>query len=158
MTAEGIRKWAAAAFLALSALGQPAWADRPASQAEAAGILKAASSQMLALERGDARALFEGASPEVRAQYGTPESLLAVAAKAWPVRPGMRQATFHPPAIVEGAGVVPDSTAVQAVNVVGLDGRAWVVVFALELQPDGEWRISGAVAAEAGGGRKAQEV
>lgn len=132
----------AAMAMALAVLGMAAEARAEALEgADAASVRKAVEGHLAALAAGDAKALFELASPAARAEVGSPEALMErLAPVAWLARRA-DAATFSEP---DAEGLGADAIATQAVRLEG-GGGAWIVIFALQRAgAPHAWAVAGA--------------
>ena len=77
----------------------------------------------------------------MRAAIGNAWHFLAMVRGAYPMVYHPASITFMQPELREGG-------ALQLAEIVDLQGKSWLVLFALERQPDATWRISGCVVAE----------
>jgi len=113
----------------------------PLSDGDAQKVQGVIVAQLEALASDDADRAFETATPEVREAIGSSLRFLAMVRVAYPMVYRNAAVTFHKPREAEG-GVL------QLVEITDDDSKSWLVVFALERQPDESWRISGCMAAE----------
>lgn len=105
--------------------------------ADRAAIELVIRQQLIAFRTDDAEAAFEQTSPRIRQKFGTPAAFLALVRSKY--------AALYRPRSVE-FGVLTGSEPggpVQCVFVVGSDNRPSVALYRMELQPDGQWKISG---------------
>lgn len=113
----------------------------PLSESEARKLQGIIVAQFEAFEADDADRAFETATPAVRAAIGSSGRFLAMVRGAYPMVYRPSAVTFHKPEAGEG-------TALQLVEITDNNAKSWLVLFALEQQPDASWRISGCVVAE----------
>ena len=97
--------------------------------------------QLEALADEDADSAFATATPSVREAIVEPGRFLAMVRGAYPM-------VFRPAAVaflkpVEDAGAV-----MQMVQLTDNNDKRWLVLFALERQPDASWRIAGCLVTE----------
>jgi Domain of unknown function (DUF4864) len=105
--------------------------------ADRAAIRAVIEHQIEAFRRDDATGAFAFASPEIRAQFGTPEHFLtAVKTFYQPVYRPQRTGGFTNLYIIDGQ-------LTQPVLLVGPNGDFVVALYTMRKQSDGEWRILG---------------
>jgi len=93
--------------------------------------------QLEAFHNGDAVAAFVYASPEIQAKYRTPDNFMsAVRTFYQPVYRPRREGGFTSLYIIDG-------TLTQPVLLVGPNGDFVLALYAMQKQPDGEWKIAG---------------
>ncbi|AEG93866.1 DUF4864 domain-containing protein [Ramlibacter tataouinensis] len=97
--------------------------------------------QLDALSQDDADRAFATTTPSVRAALGSSGRFLAMVRGAYPMVYRPSSVSFHKPEKDE-------ETVLQLVEIKDSDAKSWLVVFALEQQPDRSWRISGCLVAE----------
>jgi hypothetical protein len=128
--------------LALAALGfQVRAAAEPLSELESAKVREVIVMQLSALAEDDAERAFETATPAVRAAIGSSNRFLAMVRGAYPMVYRPASVSFHKPEAEQG-------TVLQLVEIKDGEDKSWLALFALERQPDDNWRISGCVVAE----------
>ena len=113
----------------------------PLSDSDIEGVQRTIATQLAAFAQDDAEAAFEMATQAVRDAMGTSTRFLALVRGAYPMVYSPRSVTFHKPR-------QDGSTVLQLVNVTDSNAKSWLVLFALERQPDATWRISGCSVAE----------
>lgn len=111
------------------------------SELESAKVREVIVAQFSALAVDDAASAFETATPQVRAAIGNPARFLAMVRGAYPMVYRPASVNFHKPQWDDG-------TVLQLVEIRDADDKSWLALFALEQQPDRDWRISGCVVAE----------
>ena len=117
-------------FIACAHRGELTGADRTA-------IRTVIERQLEALRRDDAIGAFAFASPEIQAKYGTPENFMAIVKTFYePVYRPRRLGGFTNLHIMDGQ-------LTQPVLLVGPDGDFVVALYAMQRQPDGNWKILG---------------
>jgi hypothetical protein len=93
--------------------------------------------QLDAFRRDDARSAFAFASPEIQAEFATPEDFLtAVKTFYEPVYRPRRTGGFTKPYVIDGQ-------LTQPVLLVGPAGNLVIALYAMKKQPDGGWKILG---------------
>ena len=108
----------------------PTAADRMA-------IRRVIERQLEAFHNGDAVAAFVYASPEIQAKYRTPDNFMsAVRTFYQPVYRPRREGGVTSLYIIDG-------TLTQPVLLVGPNGDFVLALYAMQKQPDGEWKIAG---------------
>ena len=92
--------------------------------------------QMAAFLRDDAVKAFSYANPMIQRMFGTPDRFLSM------VREGYAP-VYRPSDVAFGALTPEDGKWIQAVSVIGPDGRLALALYTMEQQPDGTWLIAG---------------
>lgn len=92
--------------------------------------------QIATFARDDAGAAFALASPDIRSRFMNAERFMQMVRSSFQPVYRPRTYSFGDPAQVEG---IP----VQPVQVIGPDGRGEVLLYRMERQSDGSWRIAG---------------
>ncbi|MDB5874388.1 MAG: hypothetical protein JWQ07_3830 [Ramlibacter sp.] len=128
----------AIAFAASSALKANAG---PLADSEAQKVQHIIVAQLEAFAEDDAEGAFQTATPAVREAIGSSGRFLALVRGAYPMVYRPETVTFHKPEADEG-------NVLQLVEITDENAKSWLALFALELQPDHSWRISGCVVAE----------
>ncbi|MDB5945637.1 MAG: hypothetical protein JWQ33_663 [Ramlibacter sp.] len=113
----------------------------PLSQIEESAVRQVIVAQLNAFAEDDADSAFATATPGVREAIGEPGRFLAMVRGAYPMVYRPAAVTFLKPQ-EESGGVM------QMVQITDDNDKSWLVLFALERQPDASWRISGCVVAE----------
>lgn len=128
--------WCLVALVALagSALAQATAVD----EADARSIRSVIEAQIAAFLADDAPRAFSYAAPEIRTQMGTPERFVEMVRTSYPVVYRPASVSFLPTAVVDG-------TVFQPVQMIDVNGSVWLALYALQRQPDKNWRISGCV-------------
>ncbi len=108
--------------------------------AEWSAIRRTIDDQRKALKSGDARKAFSFASPGIRAQFGTPETFLAMVRNGYAALIAARYVEFLEGAVIDGA-------VIQPLRLVAPDNSVLVALYTMEKQKDGRWRIAGCVLA-----------
>ncbi len=108
--------------------------------ADWSAIRRTIDDQRKALKSGDARKAFSFASPGIRAQFGTPETFLAMVRNGYGALIGARYAEFLEGAVIDGA-------VIQPLRLIAPDNSVLVALYTMEKQKDGRWRIAGCVLA-----------
>lgn len=126
-------------FVALVALAGSALAQATAvDEADARSIRSVIEAQIAAFLADDAPRAFSYAAPEIRTQMGTPERFVEMVRTSYPVVYRPASVSFLPTAVVDG-------TVFQPVQMIDVNGSVWLALYALQRQPDKNWRISGCV-------------
>ena len=129
----GARPW-------LSAHAQTHSDDPTLPVADWSAIRRMIDDQRKALKSGDARKAFSFASPGIRAQFGTPETFLAMVRNGYGALIAARYVVFLDGAVIDGA-------VIQPLRLVAPDNSVQVALYTMEKQKDGRWRIAGCVLA-----------
>ena len=128
------------ALFAPDARAQATASDPTLSVADWSAIRRTIDDQRKALKAGDARKAFSFAAPGIRAQFGTPETFLAMVRSGYSALIGARYVEFLEGAVIDGA-------VIQPLRVVAPDNSVLVALYTMERQKDGRWRIAGCVLA-----------
>ena len=99
-------------------------------------------SQMAAFQRDDGPGAFAYASPSIQQQFRNHENFMTM------VRRGYRP-VYRPQHVEFGQLRSVDDMPVQAVILVGPDGKPVMALYIMEQQEDGSWRINGVHLVEA---------
>ena len=129
------------AFTLAALLGPGQVAAAPLSEGETNQVRNVIVAQFAAFAEDDAEGAFAAATPGVREAMGNPVRFLAMVRGAYPMVYRPNSASFHKPEIQEG-------NVLQLVEITDGDAKSWLAIYALELQPDNTWRISGCVVSE----------
>lgn len=111
------------------------------SDAEADKVRGVIVAQIEAFAQDDAERAFQTATPAVREAIGSSWRFLAMVRGAYPMVYRPSSVSFHKPEREDGS-------VLQLVEITDSDSKSWLALFALELQPDDTWRISGCVVSE----------
>ena len=130
------------ALPALASASLRAADDVPAGDARA--VRAVIEAQLAAFARDDAAQAFAFAAPTIQAMFGTAERFLAMVRQSYPVVYRPASVSFLLPERVDGR-------LIQRVQMSDADGAPWLVVYEVERQADGSWRIAGCVAARGAG-------
>jgi chlorite dismutase len=104
--------------------------------ADAEAVRKVIEAQLDAFRRDDAEGAFSYAAPAIREMVGTPERFIQMVKTSYAVVYRPHRVTFREPVKV-------GKDLAQPVRMTDEEGRAWVVVYPMERQPDGKWLING---------------
>ena len=129
------------AFAAFAAIGA---ARAGPATGESQAVRQVILAQFQAFADDDADAAWQTATPAVRQQVGHPAHFLALVRGTYPM-------LYRPASIGFRAVELKGRRASQALRVVDASGQAWHVLFTLELQGDGSWRIGVCSVSEAPG-------
>lgn len=94
------------------------------------------TSQLEAFQHDDATGAFAQASPMIQEMFGTAANFIAMVQHGYPPVYHPRQSSF-------GGLSQDDGRIIQRVELVGPDGRNYLALYAMEQQPDGNWKING---------------
>ncbi len=132
-----VLRWLAVALVAvLLPLTSPVDAAEPVGAADAAAIRNVIEQQIEAFGRDDGVAAFAYASPNIRALFGSPQAFMSM------VRAGY-QAVYRPRELTFKETLTQDGQVVQGLAVLGADGSQVLMLYFMERQPQGDWRIDG---------------
>jgi hypothetical protein len=109
---------------------------QPVLAPEAKAVREVIEAQIDAFRRDDAERAFSYAAPEVRKMFGTPERFMEMVRSSYAV-------VYRPHAVTFKDAVRVGTDIAQPVRMTDGEGRAWLVVYPMERQPDGSWRING---------------
>ena len=123
-----------------SAHAQTRLAESALAASEWSAIRRVIDDQRKALKSGDARKAFSFASPGIQAQFGTPNTFLAMVRNGYGALIAARYVEFLEGAVIEGA-------VIQPLRLVAPDNSVLVALYTMEKQKDGRWRIAGCVLA-----------
>lgn len=126
------RRLAVAALLVASVRARAAGVTKD----DAKKIRQIIQAQLAAFAKDDAERAFSYAAPGIREMFGTPERFIEMVRKGYPV-------VYRPATVAFLAPEGIDGTVIQAVEMTDAAGAAWVAVYRLEKQRDGQWRIAG---------------
>ncbi len=129
---------AAIAFAASAAVKAQA---ETLAETDARQIQRIVVAQFEAFADDDADRAFQTATPAVQAAIGNSGHFLAMVRGAYPM-------VYRPVSIHFQKPEVEDGNVLQLVEIRDADDKSWLVLFALERQPDDTWRISGCAVAE----------
>ncbi len=123
-----------ACFLAFAPTHAHAQSRVPVEDARA--MREVVQAQLDAFRQDDAARAFSLATPSIRKAFGTAEKFLEMVRVSYAAvyRPG--SVFFEPPVSVDGE-------VVQPVRLTDSEGRAWIALYPMQRQPDGEWRTNG---------------
>jgi hypothetical protein len=108
-----------------------------AGDAEAKAAQDAIDGQIKAFLAGDNAAAYSYAAPNIKQIFPTLETFMAMVTSGY-------QPVYRPRNYVFGkVRELSASSIVQQVLLVGPDGKDYVAIYTLELQPDGKFRITG---------------
>jgi hypothetical protein len=128
--------------IAIAAATAPARAGATAlSAAEEQAVRQVIETQLEALAADDADRAFDTATPGVREAIGNSWRFLALVRGIYPM-------VYRPSFVAFLRPEEDDGTVLQLVQIVDNDDQSWLVLFALERQPDASWRISGCAVTE----------
>jgi hypothetical protein len=136
-------------FLVLAAMAMATLSMQSRARAEALSdmdtlkVQAVVAAQLAALAIDDADKAFETATPTVREQVGTSTRFLALVRGHYPMVYRHAAATFMAPE-------VDGNTVIQQVRLRDAQDKIWLVLFAMEKQPDATWRIGSCLVAETG--------
>lgn len=126
--------WMSGLILTWASMGSALAAQVPAVDAEQVrGVIEA---QLDAFADDDAGRAFDLAAPSIQNMFGDPERFMAMVRTGYAVVYRPASVNFLPPE-VEGNAIV------QAVRMGDAAGALWMVVYLVERQDDGSWRIGG---------------
>ena len=101
--------------------------------------------QLQAIAKDDAATAYGDAAPLVQQLFPTPDIFMNMVRSGYPPVYRNKQVVF------DHAGTDPNGRPYQKVELFGLDGTMYDVIYYMQQQPDGTWKISGCVVAKAEG-------
>jgi hypothetical protein len=111
-------------------------AAQPIPTADVQAVRKVIEAQLDAFSKDDAPRAYSYAAPEIQKMFPTPEGFMEMVRAEYAVVYRPRTVAFRAPRRV-------GDDLVQPVRMTDQDGHPWLVLFPMERQPDGSWRISG---------------
>lgn len=93
--------------------------------------------QLEAFKKKDSATAYAQAAPQIQSMFTSPETFLAMVEQGYPPVLAPRSYSFD---AVEDAG---DSELAQGLKLQDENGIDWVVLYSLQKQADGQWRITG---------------
>ena len=130
--------WCVVALIGLAWGSVARAADSEVTEVDALSIRSVIEAQIAAFQADDAKRAFSYAAPGIRREVGTPERFVEMVRTSYPV-------VYRPAAVAFLHTGVVDGQVFQAVQMVDGSGGVWLALYALERQPDKNWRISGCV-------------
>jgi hypothetical protein len=133
-----MRTWLTILLLALFAVASPAAAQPlwQGSDGDRAAIRQVIEAQVEAFKRSDGTAAFDYASPAIRRQFQTPENFMRMVENGY--APVVRPRRFELRRTLTVQGLV-----LQEVFFIGADLTTMLLLYNMERQGDGTWRING---------------
>ncbi len=119
--------------VATPSMAQPLWQGSDGDRAAIAQVIEA---QVEAFKRTDGAAAFGFASPAIRRQFQTPENFMRMVENGY--APLLRPRRFELRRTLTVQGLV-----LQEVFFVGADLTTMLLLYNMERQDDGTWRING---------------
>lgn len=126
--------WSSGVLLACCLWGAALATEVPPADAEQ--VRSVIQAQLDAFADDDADRAFDYAAPSIRNMFGDPERFMAMVRTGYAVVYRPASVNFLPPE-VDGKAVV------QAVRMADAAGALWLVIYLVERQDDGTWRIGG---------------
>lgn len=130
-------------LLSLTLQTVPMAQAEPIQPQDAQAVQAVIRAQLAALADEDADRAFDAATPALRDAVGSAPLFMALMRGSYPMVFHPRTLSFMPP---EADG----DTVLQLATLRDAQDRAWLLLFALEKQPDHSWRIAGCLASETG--------
>ncbi|MCU0869710.1 MAG: DUF4864 domain-containing protein [Burkholderiales bacterium] len=113
-----------------------AMADDAFGVADGEAVRSVVQAQLDAFAADDADRAFGYASPSIRAQFADASRFMDMVRQGYAALIDATDVRFLPAQVVDGAPM-------QLVELGSADGEAWVAVYRMQRQPDGQWRIDG---------------
>ncbi len=118
-------------------LGAPLASAQPAlAPADARAVREIIEAQIDAFRKDNAAKAFALATPGIREVFGSPERFIEMVRSSYP-------AVYRPSSVAFDAPVILEGQVVQPVRLTDAQGRAWIALYPMEKQPDGQWRTNG---------------
>ncbi len=127
---------AGAWLLLAAALGSPALAADPPSEADRAQIRDVITRQLEAFRRDDGVTAFSFAAPGIKSIFGTVENFMSMVRNGYQPVHRWQSFAFRDIRLVE-------DLIIQKVHIEAQDGSSVTAFYIMEKQPDGTWRIAG---------------
>lgn len=108
------------------------------SEADRRAIWQVIDAQLGAFRKRNGEQAFALASPSIRAMFGTADVFMEMVRSGYPF-------LYQPRCVSFGEVVALEGQLAQQMKVRGPDGEQVHVLFLMERQPDGTWRVSGCV-------------
>lgn len=121
---------------ALLLVGTARAEDDKVSDADQRAIHEVVQSQLDAFAEDDASSAFELASPQTRVRFGSPENFMRMVKENYTAIYRNQRALFTGTEVVEGSTV-------QVVRVTDSESHVWLVLYLMQHESDGSWRIDG---------------
>lgn len=106
------------------------------ASADAKAVREVIEAQLDAFRKDDAAKAFSLATPGIRETFGSPERFMDMVRSSYAV-------VYRPSSVAFEAPVILEGQVVQAVRMTDAQGRAWIALYPMERQPDGQWRTNG---------------
>jgi hypothetical protein len=118
----------------------------PLAEGDARAVRAVVQSQLDAMATGDGERAFSYAAPDIRGQFGSAATFMAMVQRGYPmvIRPA-RVAFQRPEPLEDAAPPLVLQLVLQVVQLRDGDGQDWLAAYQLQRQADGSWRISGCV-------------
>ena len=130
-----MRRWLGAILVAFTLFMLPSLASAEVSSSDQAAIQSVITNQIEAFRQDNAKGAFGYATPDLQAQFGSPDRFMEMVRHGYPPVYRPRTVDFGP--LTEDGGQV-----LQRVELIGPDGLAYTARYTMERQADGSWRIS----------------
>jgi hypothetical protein len=126
------------AFFALVALlgSAQTFGQSTISSADAKAVREVIEAQIDAFRRDDAARAFSLATPGIRETFGSPERFIEMVRSSY-------AAVYRPSSVAFEAPVLLEGQVVQPVRLTDAQGRAWLALYPMQKQSDGQWRTNG---------------
>lgn len=111
-------------------------AQSAVSPEDARAVREVIEAQIDAFRKDDAARAFSLATPGIREKFGSPENFMDMVRSSYAV-------VYRPASVAFEAPVAIDGQIVQPVRMTDAEGRAWLAVYPMQRQPDGNWRTNG---------------
>ena len=108
------------------------------TEADKSSFQSVISSQIEAFRADDGPLAFSFAAPSIKSKFQSVETFMTM------VRRGYRP-VYRPRSVKFGAVTEELGAPTQTVHIVGPNGAAWTALYAMQLQPDGIWKIAAVI-------------
>ena len=109
---------------------------KSAAPKDARAVRAVIEAQLDAFAKDDAARAFSLATPGIREIFGSPENFIAMVRRSYAVVYRPSSVAFEQPLAIE-------SQVVQPVRMTDAEGRAWIAIYPMQRQADGNWRTNG---------------
>lgn len=106
------------------------------ADSEALRVRSVIEGQLEAFAADDAERAFSFAAPTIRQMFGTAERFMAMVQAGYPV-------VYRPASVVFLQPQASGGALLQAVRMTDAAGAVWLVLYQMQRQADGSWRIAG---------------
>ena len=109
---------------------------QPIPSRDVQAVRKVIEAQLDAFRKDDAERAFSYAAPGIQKMFGNPDGFMEMVRSQYAV-------VYRPHTVIFRAPRRVGDDLAQPVRMTDQEGHPWLVVYPMERQPDGSWRISG---------------